>query len=93
MTITGEQAGQLIEALAALEHDRWSGWERYREGAVNTTHHTGEWNMIRWRRQRETSYEDLSEGEKQADRSEVYKTLEVLRRFGVEVDYVGVVDP
>jgi len=46
----------LVEALAALEHERWSGWEKYRE-----TKHGDADNLRRWKRQRETAYADLTE--------------------------------
>lgn len=56
---------ELIEKLAAIEHERWARWHRY---AVNN------WSpaMIeRWNRQAETPYEALSELEKESDRAEV----------------------
>lgn len=74
---------ELIEALAALEHERWAGWERYRAKAVTKTHHSGEINVMRWVRQRETAYGDLSEQEKESDRAEVRKTLAIMEQFGV----------
>ncbi len=74
---------ELIEELAALEHERWSGWERYRDGAADDLHHSGEENLERWKRQRSTPYRDLSEAEKQSDRDEVKRTLAVLEKHGI----------
>jgi len=68
----------VIEALAALEHERWSGWEKYRE-----TKHCDAKNLLRWKRQRETAYADLSEQEKESDRVEARKTVAVLKTLGV----------
>jgi hypothetical protein len=80
---TGELEGpapntDLRERLAALEHDRWSRWERYREGTAGGTHASGEPNEERWRRQRETPYEDLTGPEKESDREEADRTLAIV---------------
>ncbi len=64
----------LIEALAALEHERWSGWERYRERASPE-------KEKRWKRLRETSYTDLTDEERESDRIEVRKTVALLRNM------------
>ena len=67
MSVTRDE---LIELLAAQEHDRWSRWEKYREEAIQAHDHTDvdEAPLDRWRRQRETPYVDLSEKEKESDR-------------------------
>ena len=71
----------LLEALAAIEHERWSSWERYRERCVAAVRRAGdsETHEERWRRQRETAYADLSEREQESDRAEARKGLEVIR--------------
>ena len=71
----------LLEALAAIEHERWSGWERYREQCVAAVRRAGdsETHEERWRRQRETAYADLSEREQESDRAEARKGLEVIQ--------------
>lgn len=77
------KADELREALADMEHERWSGWMRYlfdlceihADGSVtipaNSANH--------WRRQIATPYADLSEREKDSDRKEVDKILNLLK--------------
>jgi|GEM_PF-1831995 len=55
----------LMEELAALEHERWSRWHKH--AVANWTSE----NIARWNRQAETPYEQLSEREKESDRKEV----------------------
>jgi len=66
----------LVEALADLEHERWSGWEKYRHL------HQSVANEARWKQQRETGYADLSEQEKASDRVEAHRTLALLKTLG-----------
>jgi hypothetical protein len=40
------------------------------------------WAVERWKRQMETPYTDLSEGEKESDRAEADKMLEILAKRG-----------
>ena len=61
-----------FEKLAALEHDRWSGWMEYMFENMTLA------NLTRWVLQMETPYSGLSEREKESDRKEVRRTLEVL---------------
>jgi hypothetical protein len=70
------------EALADLEHDRWSRWMKY-QFSKGTFNDDGSWTMPaesveRWKRQMETPYADLTESEKDSDRREADKTLKVL---------------
>ena len=73
----------LREKLAALEHERWSRWEKHREDA--SIGPSGEQNLARWRRQRETPYEQLTEQEKESDRAEVDQTLALLASEGEDL--------
>ena len=52
----------IIERLAAHEHEQWAHWTRYM--LDNLT----EENIARWRQQIEMDYQDLSESEKESDR-------------------------
>jgi hypothetical protein len=62
----------LLERLAALEHDQWAHWTRYM--LDNLT----EENIARWRRQIETPYAELSEREKESDRNWARKVIEII---------------
>ena|ERR1700682_91804 len=65
---------ELIEILADIEHERWSGWMRWMFD--NWT----EDNIARWKMQMVTPYSDLPEYSKESDRKEVRKTLEAIKR-------------
>lgn len=72
----------LREDLAALEHARWAHWMDYLF-SVGTFNPDGTWTMPaekvqRWQRQAATPYAALSEAEKDSDRAEVAKTLQLL---------------
>ena len=62
----------VIERLAAHEHEQWAHWTRYM--LDNLT----EENIARWREQIDTSYDDLSETEKESDREWARKALEIV---------------
>jgi len=62
----------LLETLADIEHERWSGWMRY--FYENNTPENNE----RWKKQMITPYKDLPEHSKESDRREVRKTLAAL---------------
>ena len=54
---------ELLEALADLEHRQWQLWTRYMLDNYTPK------NVERWRRQIQTSYHDLSDSEKDSDRT------------------------
>ena len=59
------------ERLAAYAHEAWSGWMKYLF-AKSTQNADGtvtipSWAVGRWKRQANTLYSDLSEGEKKSD--------------------------
>jgi len=62
------------EKLAAIIHGQWSGWMEYlfQKGTFNRdgTWTMPAWAVGRWTRQMKTSYDDLSEEEKESDRQE-----------------------
>ena len=75
---------ELLERLAALEHERWAGWMLYQAEKVEVVdmglrHPSGESYTGRWLRLVHTPYDRLTEQEKESDRIEVRKTLAVLR--------------
>ena len=70
-----------VEALAAYAHEAWSGWMRYlfsqcwlRDGTATMP---SEWRT-RWERQMNTPYAELREDEKESDRKEARRMLEIL---------------
>jgi hypothetical protein len=73
------QADELMEELAALEHERWSRWQRYvhtqcvrnDDGSLTIPADL----VARWAQQISTSYADLSEVEKESDREQVRRYL------------------
>jgi len=60
---------ELLEILAAIEHERWSRWHRYARA-----NWSGE-QIARWDELAEKSYADLSEESKESDRAEVRRYL------------------
>lgn len=72
----------LLEQLAALEHERWSHWQRYLHeqcvaGADGSLIIPAEL-VAKWSAQITTSYSDLSDREKESDREQVRRYLPVI---------------
>src|SRR4051812_21271223 len=75
-------APQLVEQLAALEHERWAHWQRYvhdqcqreADGSLTIPVHLVE----RWTEQIGTPYQRLSDREKDSDREQVHRYLPVI---------------
>ena len=71
----------LVEALAEYAHEAWSGWMRYlfsksvvnEDGSVTIPREF----VARWARQMDTPYHKLPENEKESDREEARKMLEI----------------
>jgi hypothetical protein len=73
---------RLIEKLANIEHERWSGWQKYLHSLCHKEEN-GEltipkYCVERWERQINTPYSELSEEEKESDRIEARKTLPII---------------
>jgi hypothetical protein len=79
---------ELIEALASIEHERWSHWQRYLHSKCIPQGDTGDLLIPaelvkKWERQIDTSYSELTEAEKESDREQVRKYLPLITRaFG-----------
>lgn len=76
---------ELTEELAAIEHDRWSSWQRFMHGKC-FKHLDGSLTIPadlveKWNRQMNTSYADLTEKEKESDREQVYRYLPLVESF------------
>jgi len=74
--------GQMLEALAAIEHERWSHWQRYMhdKGKLQT-----DGSLLipaefvqRWELQIATPYTALTEAEKDSDRDQVRRYLQTI---------------
>lgn len=74
-TAVKQALDSILEELAAIEHERWSNWQRYLH-AQGARAPDGSLTLpaalvARWERQLQTPYEHLSETEKQSDRDQV----------------------
>lgn len=89
MTPPGEELSvaldreELLEALAAVEHERWSHWQRYLHSKC-ISNADGSLTIpavlvSRWAAQMMTPYGELSDSEKESDREQVRATLQVIR--------------
>ena len=74
------------EELASFAHKQWSGWMEYLfSKCLNPIVPDGsaiipEWAVKRWKKQIETSYDELSEPEKENDRKEADGMIEIFSR-------------
>lgn len=72
---------QAREELAAYAHEAWSGWMTYmfsKGEFADGFWVMPEWAVNRWRRQMNTLYADLPEDEKESDRAEADKMIEII---------------
>lgn len=76
---------ELIEKLASAEHASWAHWMTYLFsrclGQEDGSLVIPACDEIRWKRQAETLYPNLTEREKQSDRDEVAKILPHILEF------------
>jgi hypothetical protein len=76
---------ELIDQLAAIEHERWADWQRYffskceRNGDGSLTVPAGYVDALE--KQIRTSYNDLSDEERASDRGEVLRYWPYVRAF------------
>lgn len=75
----------LLEELAAIEHQRWAHWQKY---VHEKAQRQPDGSLVlpadlveRWERQLRTSYQDLTNEEKDSDREQVRKYLPILERW------------
>lgn len=76
------QKPELLEELAAIEHERWAHWQLYLhekceplpDGSLRIPADL----VDQWTRQATTRYEDLTEDEKDSDREQVQRYLPTL---------------
>jgi hypothetical protein len=74
---------ELIEQLAAIEHERWADWQKWCHKILRENNPSPEQGDIleRWDRQIETPYAELSEKEKQSDRDQVMRYLPIMQAW------------
>lgn len=78
------QSRQLVEELAAIEHERWAHWQRYlheqcqqsSDGSLTIPPDL----VQRWTEQMGTPYAHLPEHQKESDREQVQRYLPVIAR-------------
>lgn len=79
---------KLVEILAEIEHERWSGWMKW-------VYQNGKWleddsfiitpsKANRWFTLTNVQYNDLDEATKEYDRIEVRKTLQAVEKFAAQ---------
>lgn len=74
----------LIQMLADYEHDRWARWQRYLfdkcikndDGSLTIPKEF----VDRWNRQIYTNYYELSDEEKESDKKEAVKILDIIKK-------------
>lgn len=76
------ESEQLVDELAAVEHERWAHWQRYVHGHCERQQ---DGSLVipaalaaRWEAQIETPYVGLTEREKDSDREQVRRYLPVI---------------
>lgn len=75
---------ELLEPLAAIEHERWAHWQKYlhsqcsknSDGSLTIPRELVE----RWERQLKTPYHNLSQKEKDSDKEQVKRYLDFILR-------------
>jgi hypothetical protein len=82
---------ELLEALAAIEHERWSHWQRYVHdqcvpGADGSLTLPAEL-ASRWAQQMSTPYAELSDEEKESDREQVRRYLPAIEAAVTRAGY------
>jgi hypothetical protein len=73
---------EVVEKLAAIEHERWAHWQRYMHGKGERR---PDGSLVlppelvsRWERQMVTPYHSLADAERESDREQVLRYLPVI---------------
>jgi hypothetical protein len=83
---------ELIEQLAAIEHERWADWQRYLHSKCERADTWDDGSLVigggglvipaelveHWERQIATPYAELTEAEKESDREQVRRYLHLV---------------
>ena len=78
----------MFEKIAELEHIQWAGWMEYifqksvlnQDGTVTIP----KWAVERWTRQMNTTYLELPDEEKQSDRKEAARVMEIIKKTRIK---------
>lgn len=74
----------LMEQLAAIEHERWADWQKYCHSVLRNApilKLSQEDILVRWDRQINTPYSELTEKEKQSDRDQVARYWKLIDEY------------
>jgi hypothetical protein len=78
-----EFPSDLLEQLAAIEHERWSHWQRYMH---EKAHRNDDGSLTlpaalvsRWERLMRTPYSQLTDEERESDREQVRRYITILQ--------------
>ncbi len=90
ISLSSQELADLIDTLAAVEHQRWAHWQSYLhaqgEACTDGSIRLSEPQVRQWEKQIATPYEELSEREKESDREQVLRYLPLLlERFSVHI--------
>ena len=73
---------ELLDALAAIEHERWAHWQRHMHDQASKQSDGSlviPANLVaRWEKQIDTDFVSLSDEEKESDREQVRKYLPLI---------------
>jgi hypothetical protein len=79
----------ILEEVSNIQHEIWSHWMTYlfRESSRNED---GSFTIpvdkvMRWKRQIDTPYAQLTDNEKKSDREQAEKVLNTLRKCGIDL--------
>ena len=80
---------KIKEELAAIEHERWSGWMEYLFSLCKKQHDGSliipSFCVEHWTRQSKFSYQELTEKEKESDREQVNSYWPIIEKILKEV--------
>ena len=69
---------ELLEKLAALEHEQWAHWTQYMLARLGHYRNNSNPDIRYWFKQIQTPYKELSEKEKESDREWARKVLNIM---------------
>lgn len=76
------ESEQLVDELAAVEHERWAHWQRYMHGQCIEQDDGSllipRELVVRWERQMATPYAELTREEQRSDQEQVHKYLPLI---------------